>query len=262
MHCVAPARQGGGLCPRSTDQPNINNHPVRLLGLPWAYLAGDVSWGVRNMAALRRLLAAVLIGGIFLCAGSEFGRADQKHEPTLPKVRAWMSDWQGGYAGALFSVKSFEASSLDAPPSIRMRNGKGRLAGIVAGYNFGYHAWIYGMEADVGYGQIRATKSGNHIKADLMGTLRARFGRTLEHSLLYATAGASFTGINQRSTLMVNGNTSTHLGLTVGGGIEHALARAITARLEYLYGHTLENKGLGIEHLHMVRAGIVFHLPK
>ncbi|MGI9462431.1 MAG: outer membrane protein [Aestuariivirgaceae bacterium] len=214
------------------------------------------------MAAFRRSLTAALAACIFTSIGSVSGQADPTANPTLRDVHKSILDWDGAYAGALFSVKSFEAGSQGSGPAISMKDGKGRLAGIVAGYNFGHKSWLYGLEADIGYGQIKASQPGVRLKADVMGTLRARFGRRFQDSLFYATAGASFTGVNQRSPLMTSGDTSTHIGLVVGGGLEFALTRAISGRLEYVYGHTLEDRGLGIENLHMLRAGAVYHFSQ
>ena len=44
--------------------------------------------------------------------------------------------------------------------------------------------------------------------------------------------------------------------------IEHALAPTLTGRLEYLYGRTLENRSFGLDDMHIIRAGAVYHFPR
>ena len=211
------------------------------------------------MAAFRHSLTAIMAGCGFIVAGPVASLAEPRHATATDGIRSSVFDWQGAYGGPLFSVESFRAGSVGPSSSLRITDGNGRLAGIVAGYNFVRGGWVYGIEADAGYGQLRAARAGYQLKADVMGTLRARWGRGVDYNLFYATAGISFTGVNQRSALMINGKTTTHLGLVMGGGLERAFTPAITGRLEYLYGHTLETKHMGIEHLHMIRAGAVYH---
>lgn len=162
----------------------------------------------------------------------------------------------------LFSLQSFEAKSPNFTGTTRMIDGDGRLAGIVAGYNFVAGRWLYGIEADAGYGQMRAVRGSDRVKADVMATFRVRAGHIFDRDLVFATAGLSLAGVNQKSAIMTSGNTSSHLGLVVGGGIEHAITSSLTGRLEYLYGHSLEDGGTAIKDLHMIRAGAVYHFAK
>lgn len=197
-----------------------------------------------------------------LAASVQLSAADGPAPADFLKMRPAVFDWQGPYGGLLFSVKSFKAgvSGLGGTPD--KVDGSGRLAGIVAGYNARRNNLVYGIEADIGYGQLRAISGRGKLEADLMGTLRARLGRNFDGNLLFGTAGLAFAGVNQTSATMVRGDTSTHIGWIIGGGIEHAFARSLTGRIEYLYGRNLQDKGTGIRDMHLIRAGAVYHLPK
>ena len=205
----------------------------------------------------QRLVAACAI----LAAGFQPCAADTPAPTEIRKMRPAVFDWQGAYGGVLLAVKSFQADIAGLGGTPDNIDGSGRLAGIVAGYNLRHNNVIYGLEGDVGYGQIRALSGQGKLEADVMGTLRARLGYDFDGSLLFATAGAAFAGVNKTSRLIVKGDTSTHLGWIVGGGLEHAFARRLTGRIEYLYGRNLQDKNTGIRDIHMIRAGLVYHLP-
>ncbi|NNE21261.1 MAG: porin family protein [Rhizobiales bacterium] len=205
----------------------------------------------------QRLVAACAI----LAASFQACAADTPGPIDFPQMRPSVVDWHGPYGGVLLAVKSFQAQIAGLGGTPDNIDGSGRLAGIVAGYNLSHNNMVYGLEGDVGYGQIRALSGQGKLEADIMGTLRARLGYDFEGSLLFATAGATFAGVNKTSRLMVKGDTSTHIGWIVGGGLEHAFARSLTGRIEYLYGRNLQDKNTGIRDIHMIRAGVVYHLP-
>ena len=210
------------------------------------------------VSTCRRLAAACAILAISFqtCAADHPG----SHDKLTMKPAVF--DWQGPYGGVLFAVKSFEAGMTGLGGSPSKVDGKGRLAGLVAGYNLHHNNLVYGVEGDVGYGQIRALGGGGKLEADVMGTLRARLGYEFDGNLLFGSAGIAFAGVNQTSRLMVNGDTSTYIGWIVGGGLEHAFARSLSGRIEYHYGRSLQDGSAGLRDMHLIRAGAVYHLPK
>ena len=210
-----------------------------------------------------RLIAAGVAPVIVALAISvQISQADDHIRAEPEPMRPAVFDWQGPYGGVLFAVKSFKAGIHDLGGTPDKVGGKGRLAGILAGYNVHRNEWVYGVEADAGYGQLRALRGRRRFKADLVGTLRTRMGRTFDNSLLYGTAGIALAGINQSSALMVKGDTATQVSWIVGAGFEHAFARSLTGRLEYLYARNLDGKkGPEIRDMHMIRAGAIYHLP-
>lgn len=205
-----------------------------------------------------RLVAACAI----LAISFQTCAADTPTPYNLFKMRPAVYDWQGAYGGVLFAVKSFKAGMTGIGGVPDKVDGSGRLTGIVAGYNLRHNSLVYGLEGDVGYGQIRALRGQDKLEADVMGTLRARLGYEFDGNLLFGTAGVAVAGINQTSPLMVSGDTSTYIGWIIGGGLEHRFARSLSGRIEYLYGRSLKEQALGIRDMHLIRAGAVYHLPK
>jgi|JI8StandDraft_2_1071088.scaffolds.fasta_scaffold29195_2 outer membrane immunogenic protein len=151
-----------------------------------------------------------------------------------------------------------------APRSLRMGDG-GRdgafQGGLVTGYNLSSGSFVYGVEADLIFGNI--TRSDAFLGAAIpdlapgglttsatqrlgtRGSLRARAGFGLgENALVYATGGLAVGDV--RGTAEVVSNTAadvlwtgsrdqTRWGWTAGAGAEFKLTSAISLRAEYLY---------------------------
>jgi opacity protein-like surface antigen len=198
----------------------------------------------------------------------------------------------------------------------------GNLDGFFSGGGIGYNwqfadRWVARIEADLQGMGVRGggglsnyvlnpqlvspaffAITGAKINRDLeyFGTVRGALGYTLLPNLLvYATGGLAFGGANERATLTQNlapslfpastakGNLfENRFGWTAGAGVEYALTRNLSAKLEYLY-YDLGSMGLtnaninplvfqgalfGLQHIadatavstrfdgHMVRAGL------
>jgi outer membrane immunogenic protein len=71
------------------------------------------------------------------------------------------------------------------------------------------------------------------VSLDYLGTVRGRLGYTVDRFLVYGTAGLAYGG----GEVAAGGlsNSKTHVGWTVGAGVEAMIAPNITARLEYLF---------------------------
>jgi outer membrane immunogenic protein len=79
-----------------------------------------------------------------------------------------------------------------------------------------------------------------HADFDWQASLRGRVGVASGRTLFYATAGAAWAGVNFGYTFPIVGGVTdsfskTMTGFTVGGGIEHAIDRHWTARIEYRF---------------------------
>ncbi len=213
------------------------------------------------MAAKRaRLALAVLAFGILSAPPSGFSDPYEDLDALVPQMRPGVFDWDGAYGGILFNVTSFRASITGLAPQPDTLRGKGAIAGIVAGYNVTAGGWLYGVEIDAGFGQIRASNADAEFKSDALATLRGRIGRTTGRNLLYVTGGVSLAATNRRSSLMTSGRTTTDLGLVVGAGYERVLNHVISGRLEYLYGRSIDGGSANIDDMHLLRASAVIHL--
>jgi outer membrane immunogenic protein len=116
----------------------------------------------------------------------------------------------------------------------------GWSAGLRAGYDRQHGSFVYGVVADFSLSEAedRGLAIDNRldlerIGIDYLGTLRARAGLSIGSSLVYATAGAAYAGLD----LYDDGDNATEAmwGWTVGGGLETFVSEQQTFSIEYLY---------------------------
>ncbi len=152
---------------------------------------------------------------------------------------------------------------------------KGFLGGVQVGYDYQISdRLLVGVETDFQYSDIKDKSSGfvpgdsaffpttTNIKQEIswLGTTRLRFGVfPVQRFLIYGTGGLAYGRLKASSILNVDqgfqvvtmGGSSkkTQAGYTMGGGLEFALAKNITAKAEYLYYN------LGKHHVDMYSIG-------
>ncbi len=174
--------------------------------------------------------------------------------------------WQGSYVGMSFgggwglSVHEYNpADNQNNHPTVSSNKSSGYLGALTLGYNFRPSGsnLMFGVEADVGYMDIDApdrimTEWDDHVWktqfGGLWGTLRARAGYVWNRVLLYGTAGIAFMNSNE---IVLGDNDATQntynqtvlSGWVYGGGIEYAISRKVTAKLEYLRMDFARNEG-------------------
>jgi outer membrane immunogenic protein len=158
-------------------------------------------------------------------------------------------DWNGFYLGAYYGAAvrhsdahtNFFAGSVD-------NNAGGITAGVTAGYNWQFTPnWLVGIEGDVGYlSSKHSFKDMNDpttvgVKTKWDGTVRGRFGYVAGPSVVYATGGVAFVGIEDTfggsltTGVPPSVQSDTRTGWTAGGGIETKLSRNWSTKSEYLY---------------------------
>jgi outer membrane immunogenic protein len=129
------------------------------------------------------------------------------------------SDWSG--SGGNFQV---------AP--------KGFMGGGTLGYNLQTGVWVWGIEGDIDYMNLKGTAPSAFcasctFKDTWLGTLRGRVGYSFDRWLPYLTAGAAYGNMY----MAANGGsaTGTKAGWTAGAGVEYAFLGNWSGKLEYLY---------------------------
>jgi outer membrane immunogenic protein len=116
----------------------------------------------------------------------------------------------------------------------------GGLAGVTAGYNWQTGPWVFGLEGDIDWSNIKGNFSntacplGCETKNDWLGTARGRLGWAFDRWMPYITGGAAFGNVKATQAGIASAS-DTNVGWTIGGGIEAALFANWTAKLEYLY---------------------------
>jgi len=177
-------------------------------------------------------------------------------------------DWTGFYVGGNVGYswgRSSDTSTLTnaAGTVLLTTSDKSNLDGIVGGGQIGYNwqmrNWVFGLEADIqGTGEkgtrafsLTQTVCGSSCtifttpfalaqKIDWFGTARGRIGvLATPKVLLYVTGGLAYGEVDSHESVFVTpitfSSSNTHVGYTLGAGIEGAIGGNWTARLEYLY---------------------------
>lgn len=182
------------------------------------------------------------------------------------------SSWSGFYIGANggFAFGSHESRSTAGGPITENNSGGGTL-GATAGYNLDMGGFVLGTEADlqwaaIGYSEDRGA---GEFKSDIdfFGTIRGRAGMTFGQVMPYVTGGFA---AGRGTTSEPNGagatvsQSATHMGWTVGAGLEAQATSNISLKAEYLYVDLgtqeyagLPSGGLDVtQRFSVVRAGI------
>jgi outer membrane immunogenic protein len=132
----------------------------------------------------------------------------------------------------------------------------GFTGGGQVGYNHQVDRWLFGVEADANYFNMKQSQTStspfpigggsftttNAVTTDWLVTLRPRVGYSVDRTLLYATGGLALTELKFGSTYVDTTGQSetanlakTKVGWTAGAGIEHAFTNNWSAKVEYLY---------------------------
>jgi outer membrane immunogenic protein len=110
----------------------------------------------------------------------------------------------------------------------------GIMGGGQAGYNWQFHPnWVLGLEADLQASAAEDTFAPWKFANPWFGTVRGRAGYAMNNVLLYVTGGLAYGG--GRVELGAASETQSHLGWTIGGGVEVGLTPNWSAKAEYLY---------------------------
>jgi opacity protein-like surface antigen len=136
-------------------------------------------------------------------------------------------NWTGFYAGGFFGV-DYGTTDVAFPADPAAGNkvwAFGPLGGAQAGYNYQVNKWVFGVEGDIGGGNIKGSRTcGNDVgaslsppgglftsvlldctsKMDWIATATARVGYAYERTLLYVKAGAAFTNESMTASCILN----------------------------------------------------------
>jgi outer membrane immunogenic protein len=175
--------------------------------------------------------------------------------PVYSKAPAAPFTWTGVYLGgnAGYGFQADDGDVALASPSVTGIDMKqtGGFVGIQMGYNYQIGMWVLGLEGDVQAANLRKsetlTAAGDSIQASSnvgdWGTIRGRVGVAFDHLLVYGTGGAALG--SPSNSLQVNlpsgaqssflQNDATQFGYVVGAGLEYAVDRRWTMKLEYQY---------------------------
>jgi outer membrane immunogenic protein len=161
-------------------------------------------------------------------------------------------NWTGFYVGAQGGWGWGDLDDVFHIAPSRSLHGDGGLAGGTLGYNWQSAAWVFGVEGDFAWSDIRvdgrnATVFGICTSGGLgvcgatlenFGTVRGRLGYAVGGVLFYGTAGLGFGDLKGFITVPAIGNASStrfSTGFVYGGGIEAMIGNNWSAKVEYLH---------------------------
>jgi outer membrane immunogenic protein len=192
---------------------------------------------------MKRLLLAVV--GLAAVAVTSALAADAPPGRSLPPPRAptyvpfftWNGLYVGINAGYGFGHSSWTNTTTHL--STGNFNIRGGTVGGTAGYNLQLGSWVFGVEGDIDWSNIKGSTTTGCVGTcqtsnNRLGTGRGRIGYAFDRFLPYVTAGAAFGDI--KGTFgSVSSFTETNVGWAAGAGVEYAFVDRWSAKLEYIY---------------------------
>lgn len=161
-------------------------------------------------------------------------------------------NWAGWYAGAIVGYQWGDVPGTSTKPS-------GILGGVTGGYNWQNGQFVFGGETDLQISGADDTFAPYKFSNPWFGTLRGRAGMAWNNILVYATGGLAYGGLKGESGAL--SESKTHIGWTIGAGVEFGLAQQWSAKLEYLYAdlsnrtYSITGVGNGLES-NFIRVGV------
>ena len=210
-------------------------------------------------------MGKLLLGGAALIAvaantalAADLGPAPAPYykAPAIPPIY----DWTGFYLGAhgLYSWTHNNFQTVNTATGQEFAPGSNDTSAAHFGGQIGYDymlrsRWVLGVVADINSGVDRTNTFGSlkvttRTEGDTVvsGTFRARAGYAFDTLLLYGTAGGTWNdGHNTRTQIAgtvgnagpgtVETASTSHIGWTVGAGLDYAFARNWDVFAEYRY---------------------------
>ena len=195
------------------------------------------------------LLAAgvALLAGAVTASAADLTRRGYGR-PYVATAYSWMGPYLGGNVGYQWG----DTSNNPTQPS-------GIAGGAQAGYNWQTGQFVFGGEADIQLSGADDTFAPWKFSNPWFGTLRGRAGIAFDNVLFYATGGLAYGGL--RGEMPGLSESRTHLGWTIGAGMEVGFAHNWTAKIEYLYldlmdrGYSITGVDNGLQS-NLVRLGV------
>ena len=183
--------------------------------------------------AMKTLLRATAMIGALLttpaAAADLYGKA-----PAFAAAPFSGYNWNGAYVGVNLGYQWGKVTNWPSTSP------NGVMGGAQFGYNWQFGQFVFGAEADLQGSGAEDTFAAWKFSNPWFGTVRGRAGYAMNNVLAYATGGLAYGG--GRVDFGALSETQTHLGWTVGAGVEVGLTPHWTAKAEYLYVR-LEDRG-------------------
>ena len=181
---------------------------------------------------LTGVAAAALLVAPLGAKAADLPQPSYKAPAYVAPYFSWTGFYVGLNGGYMWGTSKWSGGAGDFEVSP-----KGWLAGGTLGYNLQTGVWVWGIEGDIDYANLKGTGdticTGCEIKNTWFGTLRGRVGYAFDRWLPYLTGGAALGNVDVSTP---GGSASrTKFGWTAGAGIEYAFFGNWSAKAEYLY---------------------------
>lgn len=183
-----------------------------------------------------------------------------------PPVVAPIYNWGGFYVGLnggggsshnCYTITNVNNAAVN-PNSEGCHDATGGLAGGQVGYRWQMTNWVFGVEAQGDWANLKGSNSSltavipylNQTRIDAIGLFTGQVGYAVNNALLYVKGGAAVTDNRYDSfftatSVIFNSASETRWGGTVGAGVEFGFAPNWSVAVEY-------------DHLFMGRNTVVF----
>ena len=155
-----------------------------------------------------------------------------------PPVFTWSGIYIGGNGGYSFGTTTPSLGGLSGAGF----STNGVVAGGTIGGNYQTGAFVFGLEGDFDWNNIKGNPSaciGCQASSTWLATVRGRAGVAWDRLLFYGTVGAAFQNVKFAVTAPPLTNplaaTVNAIGWVGGGGVEYALSPNWSVKAEYLY---------------------------
>ena len=126
------------------------------------------------------------------------------------------------------------------------------VGGALAGYNWQYNQFVFGLEGDFGWTNANGTgtvtpppvvttttQAPNTYDFNWTSHVRGQFGYAADRWLFFVAGGLAIADFNFHEGAITTTTTqtvgATYVGWSIGGGIEYAITQNLLGRVEYLY---------------------------
>jgi outer membrane immunogenic protein len=218
------------------------------------------------MNALKLALAGgpFLLGAVIAAHAADiYGNgASVKDTPTYMPVITWSGLYMGVHAGSTFGG-DLKVTGTDKDFDVD----QSFVGGAQIGYDWQTNGpWMIGVEADYSFidDKVSDEAGGKGSFSDYIASVRGRLGYALDRTLLYATGGIAFLGLDDDVSGQVKDDTA--VGYAVGAGVDHKLNDKLSLGLETLYYNFDDNlkdqPGEAERDFWTVRARLNYHLDR
>jgi outer membrane immunogenic protein len=181
-----------------------------------------------------KILNTALLAGTFLIGASVaasaadvYQRGSLKDPAPVEYIPAitWTGFYFGGHLGVAFNGDGGRFEYFDDVDVVDFDDNDNDDTSFLGGLHVGYNwqkdgGWVFGIEGDVSFAD----------DIDYLASIRARLGYAWGSTLVYATGGAAFLGVED-----FFGDDDTLNGWVAGVGIEHKFTQNVSFGLEGLY---------------------------